>query len=252
MLNVTAATRPANPTRTQRMSASVAHVIDMARLHLKTGNPGAYARVLAGEHRAQTCRQQRAIEMVIASDGQERLFHAAPCQRLPPGEGGLMMAMQLTVHGANLPVAPDPIRDEMAELGAKLQLISSIEPGFNVVPVTEDGGVLLRRGEVAVFKEQRVHASEFLAGLYVRERQRPVAMSNLPDSPRIIEREVVLARPSSRKGECWEYRTLESRIIRGVRRYTGWEGPIWNYALDHMLIGPVVGIYAPAAISGEC
>lgn len=56
------------------MSKSVAKAVDMARLHLRYGNPGAYARTLAGEHRAANARQQRAIEAVIACDGQERLF----------------------------------------------------------------------------------------------------------------------------------------------------------------------------------
>lgn len=73
-----AGVRPANPACTIKMSASVAKAIDLARLYLRTGNPGAYARSLAGEHRAQTSRQQRAIEMVIASDGQERLFTRHP------------------------------------------------------------------------------------------------------------------------------------------------------------------------------
>lgn len=62
-----AGVRPANPTRVPRMSISVAEAIDNARLHLRTGNPGAYARSLAGEHRAQNVRQQRAIEAVIAA-----------------------------------------------------------------------------------------------------------------------------------------------------------------------------------------
>jgi hypothetical protein len=78
MQTLTAGERPANPTSTPRMSISVAKAIDLARLHLRTGNPGAYARSLAGEHRAQSSRQQRAIEMVIASDGQERLFTRHP------------------------------------------------------------------------------------------------------------------------------------------------------------------------------
>jgi hypothetical protein len=56
------------------MSISVARAIDTARLHLKTGNPGTYARSLAGEHRAQSERQQRAIEAVIAADATGHLF----------------------------------------------------------------------------------------------------------------------------------------------------------------------------------
>lgn len=56
------------------MSKPLAKAVDMARLHLRTGNPGAYARALAGEHRASSPRQQRAIEAVIAADACERLF----------------------------------------------------------------------------------------------------------------------------------------------------------------------------------
>ena len=60
------------------MNKSTAHAVDMARLHLRTGNPGAYARSLAGEHRASNTRQQRAIEAVIAADACERLFIRHP------------------------------------------------------------------------------------------------------------------------------------------------------------------------------
>jgi hypothetical protein len=56
------------------LSKSTTRAIDTARLHLKTGNPGAYARSLAGEHRAQSERQQRAIEAVIAADATGHLF----------------------------------------------------------------------------------------------------------------------------------------------------------------------------------
>lgn len=62
------------------MSASktTARAVEMARLHLRTGNPNAYARALAGEHRAASRRQQTAIEAVIVCDGQERLFIRHP------------------------------------------------------------------------------------------------------------------------------------------------------------------------------
>ncbi|OMJ31746.1 hypothetical protein BSZ14_12090 [Sphingomonas sp. Sph1(2015)] len=60
------------------LSKITSRVVDMARLHLRTGNPGAYARSLAGEHRATNARQQRAIEAVIAADACERLFTRHP------------------------------------------------------------------------------------------------------------------------------------------------------------------------------
>jgi hypothetical protein len=56
------------------ISRSTQRAVDNARIHLRTGNPGAYARSLAGEHRAQTVRQQRAIEAVIAADATTHLF----------------------------------------------------------------------------------------------------------------------------------------------------------------------------------
>lgn len=69
------AMRPAKIARvTTSLNIITARAVDMARLHLRTGNLGAYARVPAGEHRAANTRQQQAIEAVIASDGQERLF----------------------------------------------------------------------------------------------------------------------------------------------------------------------------------
>ena len=70
-----AGTRPANPARPiPTFTKGTTRAVDMARLHLRGGNPGAYARGLAGEHRASNTRQQRAIEAVIASDGCEHLF----------------------------------------------------------------------------------------------------------------------------------------------------------------------------------
>lgn len=56
------------------MSKSTARAVETARLHLRYGNPGAYARSLAGEHRSQNSRQQRAIEAVIAADATGYLF----------------------------------------------------------------------------------------------------------------------------------------------------------------------------------
>lgn len=63
---------------TVALSKTTARAVDMARLHLRDRNPGAYARALAGEHRATNSRQQRAIEAVIASDACERLFTRHP------------------------------------------------------------------------------------------------------------------------------------------------------------------------------
>ena len=73
--------RPANPAiavGSSGLSKTTARSVDMARLHLRDRNPGAYARALAGEHRAANTRQQCAIEAVIASDACERLFTRHP------------------------------------------------------------------------------------------------------------------------------------------------------------------------------
>jgi hypothetical protein len=56
------------------LSKTTARLVETARLHLQHGNPGAYARSLAGEHRAQDVRQQHAIEAVIAADATTHLF----------------------------------------------------------------------------------------------------------------------------------------------------------------------------------
>lgn len=74
MNTLAAGVRPANPVRTPPMSKSVCLAIETARLHLRYGNPGGYARCLSAEHRAQTGRQQRAIEAVIAADATAHLF----------------------------------------------------------------------------------------------------------------------------------------------------------------------------------
>ena len=70
--------KPVITTTSPGLSKSTARAVDMARLHLRDRNPGAYARALAGEHRAANTRQQRAIEAVIASDASERLFTRHP------------------------------------------------------------------------------------------------------------------------------------------------------------------------------
>ena len=149
----------------------------------------------------------------------------------------------------------DPIEDAFAACSAQLRIITSVEPGHGVVPVFGDGGVLLRRGEVAVYKEERPY--DLVPGLYCLERQRPVAGSPLPDSPREISREVVYARPWSGRGKVdaensWEYVSLHSRVVNGARRYARAEGPLYWWALGTMLLGPIVGIYAPASFAGEC
>lgn len=59
-------------------SRSTMRAVQLARLHRRYGNEGAYARTLAGEHRAVSARQQRAIEAVIAADATGHLFTRHP------------------------------------------------------------------------------------------------------------------------------------------------------------------------------
>ena len=87
MNTIQPAARPANRDRAPALTKINERAVDMARLNLRTGNPGAYARALAGEHRAANMRQQQAIEAVIASDGQERLFVRHPAN-------GCLLAME--------------------------------------------------------------------------------------------------------------------------------------------------------------
>ena len=62
------------PTPTAKLSKSVAKAVQMARLHLRTGNSGAYVRVMAAEHRCASPRQQKAIWEEILRDEMELRF----------------------------------------------------------------------------------------------------------------------------------------------------------------------------------
>ncbi len=75
MKTLTPDVRPAKTARaTSALTIVATKTVDMARQHLRNGNPGAYARLLAGQHRASTTRRQEAIEAVIAADACQRLF----------------------------------------------------------------------------------------------------------------------------------------------------------------------------------
>jgi hypothetical protein len=162
------------------------------------------------------------------------------------------MNMLVAPLGGSVLTHAESIGVEIEEVGARLQIITSFEPGHGVVPVFEEGSVLIRKGEVAVYREERAFDPE--PGLYCYERQRPVACSPFPDSRRIVEREVVYVRRSRLKGheDAWEYITLKSRVINGVRRYARPEGPMNPCAAPDVLLGPVLGIYAPNSFAGEC
>ncbi|MGE4304726.1 MAG: hypothetical protein AB7E24_11930 [Novosphingobium sp.] len=149
------------------------------------------------------------------------------------------------------PASIDVTAAEIEQSGACLRIITSIDDGYGVVPVMEEGGVLLRKGEVAVYKEERPR--DLPPGLYCIEHQRPVSCSTRADSRRIIMREVVYVRPCRRApGDGnWEYVSLRSKVIGGVRRYAQAEGPIYPWAAGDLLLGPVVGIYVPSSFTLE-
>lgn len=73
-LRVSTSTAKAAPA----LSKSTARAVELARQHLRIGNAGAYARGLAGEHRAANSRQQHAIEAIIAADAMGGLFTRHP------------------------------------------------------------------------------------------------------------------------------------------------------------------------------
>lgn len=164
------------------------------------------------------------------------------------------MNMDIASPTNGLPAMADSIGVEIDQLGARLRIINRIERGFGVVPILEDGAVLLRKGEVAVYREEPPF--EMKPGLYCLEHQRlrlPASVN--PEGWREVEREVVYVRPWSRGGtteECWEYIPLRSKIVRGVRRYARPEGPISRVWFGRILLGPIIGVYAPNTFAGEC
>lgn len=147
--------------------------------------------------------------------------------------------------------------------GIRLRIFDRIEPGLNVVAIVGDdvGSHLLQEGEVAVYDERWREDPHLAPGLYVIEFQRPPA--SMParmiaerfaanDPVRMVcEREVVMVFRHPRCPEHWAYRQLRSRVHRGIRFPVRTEGPIYDWGLRDMLLGPVVGIYQPRQFGGE-
>ena len=57
-----------------QLSKSNATGVKSARLHLRLGNEGAYARSMSGMHRAASAPQQSAIWAAVRDDGMEHHF----------------------------------------------------------------------------------------------------------------------------------------------------------------------------------
>jgi hypothetical protein len=62
-------------TFTPSLNKSTAKAVEMARLHLRTGDLGAYVRVLSAEHRCANPRQQNALWGEILTDGMADHFY---------------------------------------------------------------------------------------------------------------------------------------------------------------------------------
>jgi hypothetical protein len=147
--------------------------------------------------------------------------------------------------------------------GLRLRIFDHIEPGFGIVPIVGDdaGSHMLKNGEVAVYDEDwrdRRPAEDFEPGLYCIEHQRlqggmmPETWHRFthdrqhPHMPRLrIERNVVIVTRDPRNKECWGYRDLRSRLHRGVRLPARYEGPIYDWAIRDLMLGPIVGLYRP-------
>lgn len=149
------------------------------------------------------------------------------------------------------------------ELGARLPLIPRIEWGLGVVPIRERGSVLLQYGEIAVYDEDWLRYNDLIPGLYCIEYQRPVSgMSWGMVSERFlaqdpvrfdIDRLVVRVARSAKLEDRWICHPLSPvDRIGGAPVYRMSDGPFHEYQLVDKLLGPVVGIYAPAPLPEVC
>jgi hypothetical protein len=149
--------------------------------------------------------------------------------------------------------------------GLRLRIFDHIEAGFGVVPIVggDAGSHMLKNGEIAVYDERWREQWQFREtglkpGLYCVEFQRlPGGMMpetwhsyrsdrNYPRMPRLrIERQVVFVSRDPRSKDCWGYRELRSRLHRGVRLAARYEGPMYEWAVLDMILGPIVGLYRP-------
>lgn len=150
-----------------------------------------------------------------------------------------------------IPALSPPPPADFSESGIALRIFDDIPKGFGVVAITGDyaGSHLLQHGEVAVYDERwrdDIGRDGFILtpGLYALEHQRPIAGSRHPDGRRLVTREVVEVLHWPYPTD-WAYRELRSRMHRGARLRGRIEGPLYEWGILEMLLGPVVGIYRP-------
>jgi hypothetical protein len=137
----------------------------------------------------------------------------------------------------------------VAGVDHSLQIFESIPARHGVIAVS-DGGVLLRRGECAVYDELDLHLNELVdGGLYVIEYQSPrhsmpIAMfATLPGARMKIDRKVVRIARHSRLRDMWVVHPL--RPCPHARTFVCTDGPYEDFQLADKLIGRVVGILRP-------
>lgn len=134
-----------------------------------------------------------------------------------------------------------------------LRLFGSIPAGHGAIEVDGTGGGMLQPGEVAVYERpfrDEIRADDLIEGeIYVYEHQRPIAESPHPGARQIVTRRLVRVyrhtdrRFHSTDGAAWYARQLNQPFRPG-------EGTYHDWGLASMLIGRVVGVYAPAQAGG--
>lgn len=109
-----------------------------------------------------------------------------------------------------------------------LGVFSRVPDGCDVVPI---------RGHVAIVERAEIADEDLIeGGLYVYERQYPIAMNPAADARRECTRLVVRIYRDECQPECWRYRDLD-------RPFRPADGPWYAWGLASMLIGRVIGVY---------
>lgn len=150
----------------------------------------------------------------------------------------------------------DHATDEAAAERAapQLRIFDAIPPRYGVIPI-QGNSPLFKAGEVAVYDEMWSHEPVQDGGLYVVEFQHPPAGMSWEIYERIgskalltVNRSVVRLARSAHQPDAWmrlPLATRENGIIVCA------DGPIPDWRICENIVGKVVGIYCPAAISGR-
>jgi hypothetical protein len=136
-----------------------------------------------------------------------------------------------------------------------LRIFPAIPPRYGVLAV-DGNSPLFKAGEVAVYDELWTHEGLVDGGIYVAEWQRPTSgmdwnqWFNLPGvrSHLHIDRALVRLARSQRDTNRW---MMHPVVTRAGDAFVASDGPFDDYHVAKYVIGRVVGIYNPAAFSGE-